>query len=216
MHYPLGQVVWEDFATSLHEARQETRKETLEPPRRKRPLPAREKLFCPVERAFRQWVQRNYGYDPWIFDPRRSDFFQQVYLCAWQGFEQFKGNTEKEFLAWILKILNNELNQIFRKGQQERDFFSDIGLAVRAERPAGTPNLLEEFIRREEGRLVREAFEQLPEEYQQILVFRFENDLAYEEIASRMHRSPDAVRMLCHRARRMLRHLAGGDEVMPD
>jgi len=211
MHYQLGQVVWENFATSLHEAREEVRYNTPQGPR-KGSRPSREKLFTPVEKAFRKWVHRHYGYDPWIFDPRRSDVFQQVYLCAWQSFEQFKGNTEKEFMAWILKILNNELNQIFRKGQQERDFFSDIGLAGHAERPAGTPNLLEEFIRREERRLVREAFEQLPGEYQQILVLRFENDLGYDEIGPRMHRSPDAARMLCHRARQMLRRLAGGRE----
>ncbi len=203
MHYPLGQVVWEDFATSLLQAREEAQQQDPDGPR-KNALPAREKLFAPVEKVLRRWVQQHYGYDPWIFDARRSDVFQEVYLCAWRSFEEFQGNTEREFLAWISKILNNELNQIFRMGQQERNFFSDLGSAARAEGPGGTPNLQEEFIRREEQRMARDAFEHLPSEYQKILFLRYEKGLAYEEIGTRMHRSPDAARMLCQRAKQTL------------
>jgi RNA polymerase sigma-70 factor (ECF subfamily) len=204
MRWQLGEIVWQDFPISLHEARLEAQQE-----RHNGPLSAREKLFAPVEKAFRQWVLRNYGHDPFILDARRSDVFQQVYLCAWRSFEQFKGNSDKEFVAWILKIFNNELNQILRWGQQQRNFFSQKGSAADVETPAATRNVLEQLIEREEWTMAREAFERLPKEYREILVLRYENHLAYEEIAARMHSSPGAVRMLCSRAKHMWGRLAG-------
>jgi RNA polymerase sigma factor (sigma-70 family) len=208
MNCQLGEIVWEDFPNLLREARRESREGAGS-------RPAREKLFAPVEKALRQWTYRNYGYDPWCFDIRRSDVIQQAYLCAWRSFDEFHGSTETEFLAWIMRILENELKQILRKGKQERRFVSRIDSTSYVEFAQETPNLLEEYVHREQRRIFLEAFAQLPEDYQRVLIFRHQDELPYEEIGPRMNRSPDAARMLCHRAREKLLHLVGKEGESP-
>ena len=59
--------------------------------------------------------------------------------------------------------------------------------------------------KREQQLRLADALEQLPEDYRQVIMLRNIEDLSHEEVASRMQRTPGAVRMLWLRALAALR-----------
>lgn len=64
-------------------------------------------------------------------------------------------------------------------------------------------------LRNEEDALLRERLGQLPEHYQMILQLRFANGMRCTEIASHLHKSEGAIRMLLSRALNTLRETRG-------
>jgi RNA polymerase sigma-70 factor (ECF subfamily) len=59
---------------------------------------------------------------------------------------------------------------------------------------------------REQAQVLWRALERLPEDYRQVILFRFQEDRSFEEIGGLMNRSPDAARKLWSRAMERLRH----------
>jgi RNA polymerase sigma-70 factor (ECF subfamily) len=64
--------------------------------------------------------------------------------------------------------------------------------------PISSPST--QAMRREEADALAEALERLPADYRTVILLRNLEGVAFEEIASRMGRSPSAVRMLWERA----------------
>ncbi len=67
------------------------------------------------------------------------DLMQTALRAGWLDLSSFRGNTEREFLAWLLGILRNKLQRVVRKkrprvglgaGSQERDFDNTLEPAV--------------------------------------------------------------------------------------
>jgi RNA polymerase sigma-70 factor (ECF subfamily) len=137
-----------------------------------------------------------------------SDIVQETFLEAQRDFDRFHGSTEEELLAWLRRILLNNLANVARhyrdteKRRVTREVpLADVSLTELHENvidPSASPRSLAQS--REEGEELDRALAQLPEHYRQVIVLRHQEQLAFEEIGRRLGRSPEAVRKLWGRA----------------
>ncbi|XZE22493.1 sigma-70 family RNA polymerase sigma factor [Pirellulaceae bacterium SH449] len=145
-----------------------------------------------------------------------SDAVQQTLVAAWQGWQEFRGSTEAERMAWLRKILAHQLANLARHyaGTQmrsvRREESIEQSLSQSSSRLDGlvlanssTPSAA---AMENESRLqLARAIESMPEDYRQVILLRNFQELSYQEIATRMERSEGAVRMLWVRALAALR-----------
>ena len=171
---------------------------------------------CPA--ALGQMLQASRRYLLWIakreldidLQPKAgaSDIVQDTMLEAQRDFGRFRGESEKELLAWLRRLLLNNLSNFTRRFHtskrqldHERSLQTaggprdtDGGLVASSVSPA------QQVLKREEFELVRQAMARLPEDYQKVLKLWQEEELSFEEIGKLLDRSPNAARMLWVRA----------------
>ncbi|MFO0906505.1 MAG: sigma-70 family RNA polymerase sigma factor [Pirellulales bacterium] len=145
-----------------------------------------------------------------------SDAVQQTLFEAWRCWDRFQGDEEPARLAWLRQILAHQLAHLARRygATQKRDAAReqslDQSLAQSAHRlrdvlaaDQSTPSAA---LQREEQSLqLAAALDRLPSDYREVLVLRNLEELSHDEIATRLGRSPGAVRMLWLRALAALR-----------
>ena len=131
-----------------------------------------------------------------------SDLVQDTFLDAQKGFPRFEGGSEKEFLAWIARILRNNLKNFRRdyhdveKRQIDHEIrLDDSALAGQIKKrltsPSRTPSSI--AIRDEEARSARRAAQQLPEHYRLVLRLRNLEHRSFEEIAPLVNSSAEGA-----------------------
>jgi RNA polymerase sigma-70 factor (ECF subfamily) len=138
-----------------------------------------------------------------------SDIVQQTFLEAQQDFGRFVGTSESELLAWLRRMLLNNISNFRRfhvqthkrsanrevpihpadSNAQERSWLAD-GMA--------TPS--KEMMAGEQEEALYAALDRLPEDYAQVLRLRYVEGLPFEEVAQKMGRTANAVRKLWARA----------------
>ena len=145
-----------------------------------------------------------------------GDLVQETFLEAHRNLEQFRGQSEREFVAWLRSILAAKVHHVLRHylGTQGRDLrreqplhfnldqssrILDRGLIAMGSSPS------QQVARRESGVLLAEALARLPEDYREVVVLRNLEDLSFPEVATRMERSVDSVQKLWVRALTQLR-----------
>lgn len=152
-----------------------------------------------------------------------SDVVQQTMLEAHRDFERFEGATEKEWVAWLKRILAHNVADFIRqyrgtaKRQQRREVrFRDPAATQSAfgvpepAAPGDTPS--QEFIKLDDEFRVAAALATLSPDYQEVIVLRNLERLPFNDVAERMGRSRPAVQMLWMRAIRKLQEAVGGEE----
>jgi len=139
-----------------------------------------------------------------------SDLVQETLLEAHRDFERFAGKNKRGLAAWLHKILvRNLADQANFHHAVRRDVRRDRSLddQPKSSAPAlvdaltasiSTPS--DQAVRQEEADALAEALERLPADYRTVFILRNLEGVAFEEIASRMGRSPNAVRMIWERA----------------
>jgi len=138
-----------------------------------------------------------------------SDLVQQTFLEAQRDFSGFHGETEPELLAWLRRLLLNNLANFVRdyretaKRQVGREVglpdadssrFGDLGPAAVAPSPS------KQAMMHERTAAVLQALENLPADYRQVVWLRYHDERSFEEIGQIMSRSANAVRKLWLRA----------------
>lgn len=152
-----------------------------------------------------------------------SDLVQQTLMDAHRDFEQFAGQTEQEWLAWLRKILAHNTGDAYRhyaadKRQVQREFSLQAAggtssqsdetlIGFDPEGPDATPSQI--VLHQERELAVAEAISQLPEDYREVVFLRNVQRLPFDEVAARMERSRPAVQMLWMRALQRLREILG-------
>lgn len=146
-----------------------------------------------------------------------SDVVQETLLRAHSHFEQFRGQSERELMAWLKEILVNslarfvELHLLAAKRDIRRevslDRFSDgAGERTQASPAADERRPVEaDFDSQEQSNLLAGLLNQLPEHYREVLVLRNIQGLSFDQVAAKLDRSPGATRMLWLRAIEKLR-----------
>ena len=146
-----------------------------------------------------------------------SDLAQDTLLQAHQHFATFRGSTEGELVVWLRQILAQNVAQLVRRFNtaarnvhRERSFeaiFAQSSAAlVKLVSCSGiTPSQSAE--RRDMCLVLCEALETLSRDHREVIILRNVEGLQWPEVAARMNRTSDAVRMLWTRALRQLRPL---------
>jgi RNA polymerase sigma-70 factor (ECF subfamily) len=124
-----------------------------------------------------------------------EDFSEEVFLRAWNSVPNYR-ERGVPFLAFLLIIARNVLIDHYRKNGRSPQQITIEDIQLRDTNPepseVSTMNLKNQEIRQALGRL--------RDDYQEVLVLRFLNDMSPNETAQVMKRSTGAVRVLQHRA----------------
>lgn len=134
-----------------------------------------------------------------------SDLVQQTFLEAQVGFHRFRGTTEKELLAWLRRILLNNLKNENRKYRET--MIHNIGREVPFPPAQEGDGLISpedsppaQLIARERAEALDRALEYLPEDYREVILLRNRVQLPWSEVGVLMDRTPDAACKLWTRA----------------
>jgi len=144
-----------------------------------------------------------------------SDIAQQTYLDALKGFDNFRGTSPREFMAWLKQILANNLVEATRvhlKAQKRsihNEYKSRESPFVRAGLPLGI--VTEESspssraMRDERAVELAHLMESLPEDQFEVIRLRYIEGWSISQITDRMERSESAVAGLLKRGLQKLR-----------
>lgn len=135
-----------------------------------------------------------------------SDIVQETYLEAQRIFDRFHGSSPNELRAWLRAILLNKLATCTRhyldtaKRQAGREVGLDNGDSRPIDPPGPSATASSIMAGEERVETLMAALGKLPEDYRTVILWRQVENLSFEEMASRLGRSIDAVRKLWWRA----------------
>lgn len=151
-----------------------------------------------------------------------SDLVQQTMLEAHRDFARFEGGSEREWLAWLRKILSHNAADFVRhyRGTAKREARREVRFRDPADsRTSGAPEPAapnatpsQEFLQFDNELRATAAMAELPADYQEVILLRNLQRLPFNEVASRMDRSRPAVQMLWMRAIKKLQAAMGNPQ----
>src|SRR5438034_963293 len=107
-----------------------------------------------------------------------QDVVQEAFLRAFKSFGGFHGSNGR---AWLLTIVRNTSYTLLKKNRVA-DLTTPFDEEIHAsdDESVNAATILE---RSEDAELIREAMDELPAEFREILTLRHQEDLSYKEIA---------------------------------
>jgi RNA polymerase sigma-70 factor (ECF subfamily) len=143
-----------------------------------------------------------------------SDLVQETLLEAFRAFGQFVGQSERQWVAWLRRILvRNLADELKAQRRHRRDVQRSQSLEAEMERSAdqldqtlagsvSTPSA--RASQKERSVLLADALSRLPADYREVIVLRQLEGRSFDEVSRRMDRTQAAARKLWARA---LEHL---------
>ncbi len=140
-------------------------------------------------------------------DNEAQDLTAQVFLNAWKAIGRYK-QQEVPFLVWLYTISRNLLIN-FQKNQHQRTTVTALGEGIAEQVPDHNEafNPVSSMLRHADNEDLVRAFEQLNEEQQQVIFYRFVENWDHTEVARVMNKSEGAVRAIQFRALQSLRRI---------
>jgi len=139
-----------------------------------------------------RWLLRN--------EQDAQDVVQEAYLRAFRSFAGFHGGNGR---AWLLTIVRNTSYTLLKK-KRGADFTTTFDEEIHAptDESVSPATILEQS---EDAELIKEAINELPVEFREILVLRHQEGLSYKEIADIAQIPPGTVMSRLARARGKLK-----------
>ena len=138
------------------------------------------------------------------------DIVQDAMMSALRGLGDFSYRGEGSFLRWLSGIAENQIREnLDRLHAAKRDIRKEVALEALAARPgidprkapslavATTPSVI--FSRSEDLDKLERAIDALKPEHREVIVLAKIEGLSYNEVATHLGRSPEAVGMLLSR-----------------
>ncbi len=145
-----------------------------------------------------RWLLRN--------EQDAQDVVQEAYLRAFKSFGGFHGSNGR---AWLLTIVRNTSYTLLKKNQAvDLSTTFDEELHASGQESVSPETILE---RSEDATLIKEAMDELPAEFREILTLRHQEGMSYKEIADVAQIPPGTVMSRLARARRKLLEAVCGD-----
>ncbi len=133
-----------------------------------------------------------------------EDVTEESFIKAWKAIDTCKGK-EKTFSSWLYRIAHNQVIDNLRK--QRKHLSTEV--EDLAEVGGYEPNEQERLEQQE----MLAAISDLPPNQKQVIILRFIEGLANQEVARIMGKRQGAVRMLQTRALASLRQILGSREL---
>jgi RNA polymerase sigma-70 factor (ECF subfamily) len=148
-----------------------------------------------------------------------SDLVQETLLDAVGAFRRFRGSSEAELLAWLRRLLLNNLVSFTRRyrAADKRQVGREVRLAGASSSGNGAaavaadaPSPSHQALEHEQAEALRRALDRLPDDYRRVLLLRFQEDLSFEDIGQLLGVTSNAARKLWARAVKRLQQETGG------
>jgi len=139
-----------------------------------------------------RWLMRN--------EQDAQDVVQEAYLRALKSFSGFRGSNGR---AWLLTIVRNTSYTLLKKNHAV-DLTTTFNEEIHATDPdlASPTTILE---RAEDAELIRNAMNELPADFREILTLRHQEELSYQEIGDILKIPAGTVMSRLARARAKLK-----------
>src|SRR5438093_10579591 len=139
-----------------------------------------------------RWLLRN--------EQDAQDIVQEAYLRAFKSFSGFHGSNGR---AWLLTIVRNTSYTLLKKNRAV-DLSTTFDEEIHAsDHESASPAAILEHA--EDAELIRNAMDQLPTEFREIVILRHQQDLSYKEIGEILRIPPGTVMSRLARARGKLK-----------
>jgi RNA polymerase sigma factor (sigma-70 family) len=144
-----------------------------------------------------KWLLRN--------EQDAQDVVQEAYLRAFRSFGGFRGTNGR---AWLLTIVRNTSYTLLKKSHAvDLTTTFDEEIHATGHESVSPATVLEHS---EDAQLIKEAMDELPAEFREILVLRHQESLSYKEIADIAQIPPGTVMSRLARARAKLKEYLAG------
>lgn len=126
-----------------------------------------------------------------------EDVTQEVFIAALKSLPSFRGDSK--FGTWLRTLTNHKVAEFYRKRTRKQEPLLAPLSDANAHTTGGTSKSLEE------GVFIQRALQNLPDNYREVLLLRFAEDLQFNEIAELTNQNLEAVKSLFRRAVAALR-----------
>lgn len=141
-----------------------------------------------------------------------EDLTQETFLRLFSSLGQYRLGSGLR--PWLCRIAINRCLDALRKKRRRLQMVPlDGGSSAQSEelnRPSDEPSPERAYVRWEQRQAVLEAVSSLPPEYRAVVVLRYQEDMAYQEIAAALGVPVTTVETRLFRAKRMLRPMLDG------
>lgn len=134
-----------------------------------------------------------------------EDIVADVFVKAWEKLHQYKLQKGIPFGAWLFRIARHTVIDVYRRERNFEEVSEDLAdpdVLNRADAQVKNHDLL---------RIVRQALDQLPRRYREILTLSYIAELPHNEVARVLRMTEGGVRILKFRALRKLESLLPPD-----
>ena len=145
-----------------------------------------------------------------------EDVLQETFVRVFRSIRRFRPQANASFAGWLKTIAEHQLIDLMKRRRRERLVSGELRNGANQIRESHLGNLIEQIadddgspprgaMLGEVQRLLPVAVAGLPEDQRTVLQLLYMEGRSLDEVAQAMGRSTDAVRGLCHRARKQLR-----------
>ncbi len=129
-----------------------------------------------------------------------EDLVEMVFLKVWENIKQYKFK-KKSFSAWIFRIAHNLVVDYYRANKNKETF--ELSEFLSDENRQHNPiKKTQQILDRE---VLRVAISKLNKSYQEIITYKFINELSNKEISKILKKTEGSLRILQHRALKALK-----------
>jgi len=126
-----------------------------------------------------------------------EDVTQEIFIAALKSLPSFRG--EAKFGTWLRTLTNHKVAEFYRRRTRKQEPLLAPLSDAAAQVTGSTSQSLEERI------YLQRALQDLPENYREILLLRFAEDMQFNEIAELTNQNLEATKSLFRRAVSALR-----------
>lgn len=162
----------------------------------------REHELASFEEAMLPHMDAAHNLARWLLHNEQDaqDVVQEAYLRAFRSFAGFRGSNGR---AWLLTIVRNTAYTLLKKNRSaDLTTTFDEEIHLTGHESASPATIVE---RAEDAELMKNAIDQLPAEFREILILRHQEDLSYHEIGEILKIPAGTVMSRLARARAKLK-----------
>ena len=126
-----------------------------------------------------------------------EDVTQDVFIAALKSLSSFRGDSQ--FRTWLRTLTNHKVAEFYRRRSRKQEPLLAPLSEASGRTEGATSKVLEERI------FMQNALQKLPENYREIILLRFVEDMQFNEIAKHTNQNIEASKSLFRRAIAALR-----------
>jgi len=129
-----------------------------------------------------------------------QDLTSETFLRGWESFKE-KNEEIENIQAFLYRIARNLVTDHYREKGKARVVSAEFAPIIDPRQ-----NLEEKAMLTSDVNIIRLALVSLKEEYQDVIIWHYLDDLPVREVAKMMGRTEEATRVLLHRALKALKN----------